>query len=188
MPCSSQEKLCWHNLIKTGIWVMVLPIFFVGCESTTDRSPRREYIQSVPRPAPVAARNIANNSQLHVNPCTSLEPSRDGRRAFFGFEIEDSTMLVSGYFYCGAVSPAKNAGIKIGDKITKIKGCPVYSATDAINQISQSAPGDIVFVEVVKVGTSNPTPIGISTMSHLPIASNRPGRDPYSNKCTLTRR
>ena len=94
-------------------------------------------------------------------------------------------MVVKGYFYCGTRSPAKDAGINIGDKITKIRGCNVYNATDVLDQISQSAPGNIIFVEIVKSGTSTPLPKSVSTMSHLAIAANRPGRDPDNNKCTL---
>jgi membrane-associated protease RseP (regulator of RpoE activity) len=188
MLCSSQEKKWLHKSNKAGIWAVLLPIFLVGCGSSPNRSPSREYIQrpSQPTPTPVAARNIVNNSQLHATSCASFEPSRDGRRAFFGFEIEDSTMTVTGFFYCGTKSPAKEAGLNIGDKITKIRGCNVSNATDVMNQINQSAPGNIIFVEIIKAGTTTPKPIGISTMGHLPIAENRPGRDPNNNKCTLT--
>ena len=166
-------------------WAVILPIFLYGCGSTPDRSSSRISTPSQQQSAPVAARSITNNSQLHATSCGQHEPSSDGRRAFFGFEIEDSTMVVKGYFYCGTRSPAKDAGINIGDKITKIRGCNVYNATDVLDQISQSAPGNIIFVEIVKSGTSTPLPKSVSTMSHLAIAANRPGRDPDNNKCTL---
>lgn len=184
MLFSFQEKKWMRKWNVIEIWAGLLPIFLVGCGSSPNRSPSREYIQQ-PQPTHVAARNIVNNSQLHATSCALFEPSRDGRRAFFGFEIEDSTMVIKGFFYCGTKSPAQDAGLKIGDRITKIRGCNVSNATEVTDQISQSAPGNIIFVEIIKAGTSTPQPIGISTMSHLPYAASRPGRDPNSNKCVL---
>lgn len=186
MQCLSLEKRCLHKLFTVGKWAVILPIFLYGCGSTPDRSSNRISAPSQQQSAPVAARSITNNSQLHATSCAQHEPSSDGRRAFFGFEIEDVTMVVKGYFYCGTKSPAKDAGINIGDKITKIRGCNVYGATDVIDQISRSAPGNIIFVEIVKAGTSTPIPKGVSTMSHLPYAANRPGRDSNNNKCEPT--
>lgn len=171
------------------IWaVSSLPIFFLGCGVTHKSYQSTEFVPNSMQKSTVPARNINNSNQIYATTCTTLEPSRDGRRAFFGFEIEGDSLVVKGYFYCGQRSPAREAGINVGDKIIKIKGCKVNAASEVIDQINQSDPGGIIFIEVANAGTSFPRPVGVSTISYLPSSGNRPGRDPYNNKCAILKR
>lgn len=171
--------------------VAVLAVALQGCATPGGgleaRSPELRS-DPISRTSPVVARNITNNSKLNSISCGKHEASADGRRAFFGIELEPGTTTVTGYFYCGLASPAKDAGVQIGDRITKVKGCNVRSGEEVVQQFSESAPSTLVFIEVERPGSAGSKPIAVPVLSHIPNGLNRPGRDPASNRCQSTSR
>ena len=133
----------------------------------------------------VAPRDIKDNAQLHSTSCTRHQPSSDGRRAFFGFEVSSGTTSVAGYFYCGRRSPAQDAGLLPGDRIVKIRGCSVGTPDDLLQLISETSPNTVVFVEIERQGIRQPFPIAISVVGQTPAGLDRPGRSPDNNRCVL---
>ena len=173
------------------VTVSVLAVALQGCATSGGgldaRSPEFRS-EPAPRTSPVVARDITNNSKLNSISCGKHEASSDGRRAFFGIELEPGTTTVTGYFYCGMASPAKDAGVQIGDKITRVKGCNVTSGDEVMQQFSESAPSTLVFIEVERPGIVGSKPIAVPVLSHVPYGLNRPGRVPGSNRCQPTSR
>lgn len=55
-----------------------------------------------------------------------------------GIELNSKGIMIVGTYNVGSVSPAKNAGLKNGDKITKINGNEVKTIAQMLNEINKN--------------------------------------------------
>lgn len=67
-----------------------------------------------------------------------------GRGGFLGITCEPSSLIIQESIPKG---PAEKAGIRMGDKLKKINGVPIYNFEDLRKQLAKSAAGESVLVE-----------------------------------------
>lgn len=92
-----------------------------------------------------------------TGPAALADPERateERRRVSFGsipdFQFDGEGVLLSGVL---PGSPAAEAGLREGDRITGFGGTPVADLTDYSEAMKRYAPGDVVEVEFVRDGT-----------------------------------
>lgn len=154
---------------------LCVTVFFSGCSSN---QPSRPSSSSLP---PMGIKT--GNAGVDDITCQRFYPDRNGYRAFIGIELEPVEPIVIGYFYCEGKSPAEAAGVFVGDRITKVRGCPIKVSGDMKSIIMDTAPKTTVFLDIERAGKKLSIPV--KTMRHLPIDSYFPSRDKYKNSCNV---
>jgi len=157
----------------TSTVALCAAVFFGGCSSN---QPSRSSTSSLP-PMGIKTGNVGINDIA----CQRFYPDSNGYRAFIGVELEPVKPIVIGYFYCEGKSPAEAAGVSVGDRVIKVRGCPVQVSGDMKSIIMDTAPKTTVFLDIERAGRTISIPV--KTMRHLPMDSYFPSRDKYKNSC-----
>ena len=162
------------NLRRIAVTVIVTATFICGC-STDNISKQRSELSDHPK------ENIKKSGDVFDLPCQRFASSNDGSRAFFGIEVGSTSPIVIGYFYCNSVSPAKNEGILVGDKIVSIRNCPVVNAFDVKSLIEDTVPRTLAFVKVDRNGKLLDFPV--KPLVHKPMGKFFPSRSFFAKTC-----
>lgn len=161
--------------IFTSTVALCATVLFAGCSSN---QLSRSSEPSLP-PMRVKTGNVGVNDIA----CQRFYPDSKGYRAFIGVELEPVEPIVVGYFYCEGKSPAEAAGVLLGDRVIKVRGCPVQVSGDMKSIIMDTAPKTTVFLDIERAGRKLSIPV--RTMRHLPMDTYFPSRDKYKNSCNL---
>lgn len=122
--------LIWDKIFKATIFINIAA-FLTGCASSGS-----DFISG----------NTSNYNSPIIKPSKSfteapcIRDSVNGMRfAFFGLKFDTPEPIVTGYYYCNGNSPAKDAGVFIGDRIVAIRNCRVSSTSD-VNELFRETP------------------------------------------------
>jgi C-terminal processing protease CtpA/Prc len=143
-----------------------------GC-STTQHS-RPQQVETNTLANTIQTINLASNKGIANVSCERFNADPSGKRAFLGIELSSYEPKVIGFFYCNSISPAERDGVKIGDKIKKIRGCSISTSSEVRSIIQDTPPKSIVFIDVLRENSTKT--ISIKTISHTPIYPNFPSR------------
>lgn len=136
-----QNFLIWDKVFKVAIFFNIATLI-TGCSSTNN--------------------NISSNNQIYPqvirqsksfieSPCIRDTPG--GRRlAFFGLRFSTAEPIVTDYYYCNGISPAKEAGVSIGDKINKVRGCRVTTSSDVDALFKETPIQTFPIIEIQRGG------------------------------------
>jgi S1-C subfamily serine protease len=83
--------------------------------------------------------------------------------------------------YCNGKSPAKDAGMMIGDRITEIRGCSASTKEGVISLIQDTAPNSAVILKVIRNELLQT--VSIKTTVHTPTIYTFPSKDVTARTC-----
>lgn len=175
MQKSSRVWCDLKNLVSMA--AIFAAIFLSGCSTyNTTKNPATLY-------TPPQKMNLPPSGDINNIPCERFQPSQEGKRAFLGIEVDSYQPIVTGFFYCNSKSPAKDAGIEVGDKITRIRGCPISTGNDVISIIQDTAPRSLVLIEVLRGNATKQ--LSIKTIPHTPTYGRLPSRNFSASTCNV---
>lgn len=150
--------------VEVAIFLIIATIV-AGCSSTSNNFSSNNQIHSPP---------IRESKSFIDSPCIRDVPG--GRRlAFFGLKFSTNEPIVGDYYYCNGISPAKNAGIFIGDKIIKVRNCIVTTSRDVDALFKETPIQTFPIIEIQRGGSIEKKGIKVvpfiyGTASHNPNA------------------
>lgn len=121
---------------------LIIATLIAGCSSTSNNFSSNNQSHSPP----------IRESKLFIDsPCIRDVPG-GSRLAFFGLKFSINEPIVTDYYYCNGTSPAKNAGIRIGDKIIKIRSCSVTTSSEVDALFKETPIQTLPIVEIQRGG------------------------------------
>jgi hypothetical protein len=147
---------------------LIIATLIAGCSSTNNNFSSNNQNQS---PA------IRQSKSFIESPCVRDTPG--GRRlAFFGLKLSTAEPIVTDYYYCNGISPAKEAGISIGDKINKVRGCRVITSSDVDALFKETPIKTFPIIEIQRGGMIEPKGIKV-----VPFIYGTASQNPNARGC-----
>lgn len=136
-----RSYLIWHKAYRVVIFLNISTLIS-GCSSINGDlySDDKNYPQT-----------IRQSKSFIESPCIRDTPG--GRSlAFFGLRFSTNEPVVTDYYYCNGISPAKEAGIYIGDKINKVRNCRVTTSSDVDALFKETPTQTFPIIEIQRSG------------------------------------
>jgi hypothetical protein len=150
-------------------------------------------VQVFPSQAPVA-RDIKPSASMVEAPCKNYDPHKGGGRAFFGIEANmcfdhkgTVGLYVVGLYRFNMRIPIADAGVMLGDRITKIRGCGIANSLDFRRIIEGTGPGDSVYIQVESRPSFDTRTLLVRTIAFYPEkhSEDRVSAEPLCGKIGL---
>lgn len=147
---------------------LIIATLIAGCSSTNNSFSSDNQNQS---PA------IRQSRSFIESPCIRDTP--EGRRlAFFGLRFSTADPIVTDYYYCNGISPAKEAGVSIGDKIIKVRDCRVTTSSDVDTFFKETPIKTFPIIEIQRGGVIEKKGIKV-----LPFIYGTASQNPNARGC-----
>lgn len=121
----------------------IVAAFVAGCSSTNSNISSNNQRKST---------QIRQSKSFIELPCIRDIPG--GRRlAFFGLKFDASEPVVTDYYYCNGISPAKEAGVFIGDRIIQVRNCMATTSRDVDALFKETPIQTFPIIEIQRGGS-----------------------------------
>lgn len=145
-----------------------IAILIAGCASTSNGISSNNQIYP---------QVIRQSKSFIESPCIRDTPG-SRRLAFLGLRFSTAEPIVTDYYYCNGISPAKEAGVFIGDKINKIRGCIVSTSSDVEGLFKEIPIQTLPIIEIQRGGV-----VEIKGINVVPFIYGTASKNPNVRGC-----